>query len=199
MGDGLVEILGLTLCASLVTAGVCSRQQDEGRRSSPEQAKVSIPKQGDDQQQWRQRLHAQAKLIFDAEAERERSGDCPTSSTTSEFDNCFVQRLKQTATNLEQFDRIIRQLQLGSPQISGAASETTAGSAGQERTPAQYATEFDALEKAWQQFREFACTAAFHQFDGGSDASSFQIECELKLTRDHMRELDLIYGSDLHL
>jgi uncharacterized protein YecT (DUF1311 family) len=141
-----------------VTAGVCSPQLDEGRRSSPEQAKGSIPQQGDDQQQWRQRLQAQAKLIFDAEAERERSGDRPTSSTTFEFDNCFVQRLEQTATN-----------------------------------------EFDALEKAWQQFRELACTAAFHQFDGGSGESSFQIECELKLTRDHMRELDLIYGSDLHL
>jgi hypothetical protein len=26
-----------------------------------------------------------------------------------------------------------------------------------------------------------------------------QMQCELKLTRDPMRELDLIYGSDLHL
>jgi uncharacterized protein YecT (DUF1311 family) len=199
MGNGLFEILVLTLCASLVTAGVCSPQQDEGRRSSPEQAKVSIPQQGDYQQQWRQRLQVQAKLIFDAEAERERSGDCPTSSTTFEFDNCFVQRLEQTATNLEQFDGIIRQLQLGSPQISGAASDPTAGSGGQELTPAQYAAEFDALENTWQQFRELACTAAFQQFDGGSGASSFRIECELKLTHDHMCELDLIYGSDLHL
>lgn len=64
MGDGFVEVLGLTLCASLVTAGVCSRQQDEGKRSSPEQAKVSIPKQGDYQEQRRQRLQAQAKQIL---------------------------------------------------------------------------------------------------------------------------------------
>jgi uncharacterized protein YecT (DUF1311 family) len=199
MGDGLFEILVLTLCASQVTAGVCSRPQEEGRRSSPEQAKVSIPQQGDDRQQSRQRLQAQAKQISDSEAERERSGDCPASSTTSEFDNCFLQRLEQTATNLEQFDGIIRQLQLGSPRISGAPSETTAGSAGQELAPVHYAAEFAALEKVWEKFRELACTAALHQFDGGSGASSFQIECELKLTRDHMRELDLIYGSDLHL
>jgi uncharacterized protein YecT (DUF1311 family) len=65
--------------------------------------------------------------------------------------------------------------------------------------PAQYAAEFDGLEKAWQQFRELACKAAFHQFNGGTGAPSFQIQCELKLARDHMRELDLIYGSDLHL
>jgi hypothetical protein len=25
------------------------------------------------------------------------------------------------------------------------------------------------------------------------------MQCELKLTRDHLRELDLIYGSGLHL
>jgi uncharacterized protein YecT (DUF1311 family) len=199
VGDGFVEVLGLTLCASLVTAGVCSRQQDEGKRSSPEQAKVSIPKQGDYQEQRRQRLQAQAKQIFDAEAERERSGDCTSSSTTAEFDNCFVQRLEQTGTNLGKFDGIIRQLQLGSPQIFGSASETTAGSAGPELMPAQYAAEFDGLEKAWQQFRELACKAAFHQFNGGTGAPSFQIQCELKLARDHMRELDLIYGSDLHL
>jgi hypothetical protein len=199
MGDGFVGILGLTLGASLVTAGICFRQQDEGKQSSPEQAKVAIPKQGDDQEQWRQRLQAQAKQISDAEAERERSGDCTTSSTTAEFDNCFVQRLEQTATNSEKFDGIIRQLQLGSPQIFGSASETTAGTAGPELVPAQYAAEFDGLENAWQQFRELACRTAFHQFDGGTGAPSFQIQCELKLTRDHMRELDLIYGSDLHL
>jgi hypothetical protein len=68
MGDGFVGILGLTLCASLVTAGVCFRQQDEGKQSSPDQAKVAIPKQGDYQEQWRQRLQAQAKQISDAEA-----------------------------------------------------------------------------------------------------------------------------------
>jgi hypothetical protein len=119
MGDGLVEILDLTLCASLATAGVCSSQQDESKRSSPKQAKDSIPKQGGDQEQWRQHL-AQAKQIFDAEAVRERSGDCTTASTTAEFDNCFDQRLEQNERNLEKFDGIIRQLQLGSPRFSAA-------------------------------------------------------------------------------
>ena len=128
MGDGLVEVRGLTPCASRVTAGVGSRRQDEGRRSSPEQGKGSIPK-----------------------------------------------------------------------QIFSSATETTAGSAGQERMPAQYAAEFDGVENAWRQFRELACRAAFHQFDGGTGASGFQIPCEPKLTRDLVFELDLIDGSDLHL
>jgi hypothetical protein len=199
MGDGLVEVRGLTLCASRVTAGVGSRQQDEDRRSSPEQGKGSIPKQWDCQEQGRHLLQAQAKLIFDAEAERERSGDCTTSRTSSEFDSCFDQRLEQTATRPEKFDGINRQSQIGSPRIFSSATETTAGSAGQERMPAQYAAEFDGVENAWRQFRELACRAAFHQFDGGTGASGFQIPCEPKLTRDHMLELDLIDGSDLHL
>jgi hypothetical protein len=32
-----------------------------------------------------------------------------------------------------------------------------------------------------------------------ADYTSFEAQCELKLTRDHMGELDLIYGDDLHL
>jgi hypothetical protein len=36
-------------------------------------------------------------------------------------------------------------------------------------------------------------------FDGGTGGPSFDLECRLKLTRNHMRELDLIYGEDLHL
>jgi uncharacterized protein YecT (DUF1311 family) len=199
MGNGLAGVLGVTLCASLVTVGICSGQQDGDKRSSPDQANASRPKQLDYQEEWRQGLQAKAKQIFDAEAEREGSGDCSSSNTTADFDNCFGQRLEETATNLKNFDGVIRQWQSGSPQMSVSAAETTAGPAGPELTPAQHAAEFDRLENAWQQYRELACEAAFHQFDGGTGAPSFQMQCELKLTRAHLRELDLIYGSDLHL
>jgi uncharacterized protein YecT (DUF1311 family) len=204
MGNRLAGILGVTLCASLVTVGICSPQQDGARRSSPDQANASIPKQRDDQEEWRQGLQAKAKQNFDAEAERERSGDRSTSNTTADFDHCFGQRLEETAINLKNFDGVIRQLQSGPPQMSGSAAETTARPAGPELAPAQHAAEFDRLENAWQRYGELACEAAFHQaafhqFDGGTGAPSFQMQCELKLTRDHLRELDLIYGSDLHL
>jgi uncharacterized protein YecT (DUF1311 family) len=202
MGNGPAGVLGVTLCASLVTGGICSPRQDGAKRSSPDQANASKPTQPDDQQEWRQALKAQAKQIFDAEAERERSLDCSSSNTTAEFNHSFSQRLEETPANLKNFEGVLRQLQSGPPQMSGSAAQTTAGPAGPagpELTPAQHAAEFDRLEKPWQQYRELACTAAFHQFDRGTGAPSFQMQCELKLTRDHLRELDLIYGSELHL
>jgi uncharacterized protein YecT (DUF1311 family) len=55
------------------------------------------------------------------------------------------------------------------------------------------------VEQSWWQYREVACAAAFHQFDGGTGGPSFQLECKLKLARDHMRELSLIYGGELRL
>ena len=211
MGNRLAGVLSVTLCASLVTAGICSPRQDGAKRSSPDQPDAKRPTQGGTQQEWRQALQAQAKQIIDAEAERERSGDCASANTTVEFDHCFSQRLEETAANLKNFDGVIRQLQSGPRQMSGSAEETlagpagpagpagSAGPAGPELTPAQHAAEFDRLESLWQQYRELACTAAFHQFEGGTGAPSFQMQCELKLTRDHLRELDLIYGSGLHL
>ena len=204
MGNGPAGVLGVTLCASLVTGGICSPRQDGAKQSSPDQANAAKSTQRGDQQEWRQALQAQAKQIFDAEAERERSGDCSSSNTTVEFNHCFGQRLEETAINLKNFDGVIRQLQSGPPQMSGSAAETTARPAGPELAPAQHAAEFDRLENAWQRYGELACEAAFHQaafhqFDGGTGAPSFQMQCELKLTRDHLRELDLIYGSDLHL
>jgi uncharacterized protein YecT (DUF1311 family) len=65
-------------------------------------------------------------------------------------------------------------------------------------TPKELSDEFERVEKAWQEYRETACTAAFHQFSGGTGGPSFEGQCELKLTRDHMRELDMIYGGAVH-
>ena len=65
--------------------------------------------------------------------------------------------------------------------------------------PKQHVAEFRKAEQSWRQYRDTACTAAFHQFDGGTGGPSFELECELKLDRSHMHELDMIYGEDLHL
>jgi uncharacterized protein YecT (DUF1311 family) len=65
-------------------------------------------------------------------------------------------------------------------------------------TQEQLVAEFDRVEEVWERYRESACRAAFHQFAGGTGGPSFEMQCQLKVTRDHMRELDMIYGADLH-
>lgn len=205
MGKGILRILIVALCAAFVFVPICSGQQSADKPAMPAPAKALTPQQQAYQKEWqqysakRQSLQVQAKQILYTEMGREQHGDCTTSNTTAEFNDCFDQRLQETEANLKNFEDIIRQLQSGLPQMPGSAEEPTAGPAGPAFTPQQQAAEFDRLEQAWQNYREVACTAAFHQFDGGSGAPSFQMQCQLKLTRDHMRELDLVYGIDLHL
>jgi hypothetical protein len=82
----------------------------------------------------------------------------------------------------------------GAPDLPAAT-----GIAGPTLSPKQHVAEFRKVEQSWRHYQKAACTAAFHQFDGGTGGPSFELECELKLDRSHMHELDMIYGEDLHL
>jgi uncharacterized protein YecT (DUF1311 family) len=147
----------------------------------------------------RQSLQAQAKQVFDAEMAREKAGDCPDAQNTADFDNCFADRLTLADQSLKRYEDIIRELTDPSPQENNHPQEATPGIAGPTLTPQQHLAEFDRIEESWHHYTTVACKAAFHQFEGGTGGPSFEEQCELKLTRDHIRELDMIYGSDLHL
>ncbi|MGD0628645.1 MAG: lysozyme inhibitor LprI family protein, partial [Terracidiphilus sp.] len=100
---------------------------------------------------------------------------------------------------LKSFEQVIRDLQAPSRRMAGAPEPPANGLSSPVLTPEQLSTEFNSVEQLWRQYRTAACSAAFHQFGGGTGGPSFEAQCELKLTRDHMRELDMIYGGDLHL
>jgi uncharacterized protein YecT (DUF1311 family) len=147
----------------------------------------------------RQSLQAQAKQVFDKEMAREKSGDCPDAKTTYEFNICYGKEEAITEQNLKLYESIIEGLQAPPPQMPGQTNTDVPRPGGPALTPKELSEEFERMEKVWQDYRETACTAAFHQFSGGTGGPSFELQCELKLTRDHMRELDLIYGGALHL
>jgi uncharacterized protein YecT (DUF1311 family) len=166
---------------------------------------VLTPEQRVYQQQWkeymakRQSLQAQAKQVFDTEMAREKASDCPEAKTTYDFNICYGDQVATTDQNLKSYEGIIRELMASQPQMPGEPTTEMHGPGGPSLTPKQIAEEFDRVEQDWRQYREKACTAAFHQFDGGTAGPSFEMECKLKLTRGHMRELDMIYGEDLHM
>ena len=192
---------GFTLLSALLIfaqAGLC--QQDSSRPT-----KVLTPEQKELQREWlewharRQGLQAEAKQVFDAEMSREKAGDCPDANNTAESNICYGKQLDITEQNLKSFEGIIHELQIPAPNALPQPATERHGIAGPALTPEQFIAEFDSVEQIWRQYREKACTAAFHQFSGGTGGPSFEGQCELKLTRDHMRELDMIYGGDLHL
>jgi len=199
----------MILCGSLVLPPLSFSQQSQPQPVPATPKKILTPEQKALQQrarqsmEKRQRLQAQAKQIFDAEMAREKAGDCPNAQTTADFNICFGDQGNITEQNLNSFEGIIRELNAPEPplpsQSAAEPSQPVMGIAGPSLTPEQFLAEFNHVEEVWRRYRETACTAAFHQFNGGTGGPSFQMTCELKLSRDHMRELDMIYGSDLHL
>ncbi len=179
--------------------------QSQAQQTPPVHHKVLTPEQKAYQQQYQvwfarhQQLQAQAKGIFDQEAAREKAGDCPGEASNREFTVCFGKLADTAEETLKGFEAMIRELLVPPPQMPGAPAAPQPGPGGPDLTATQLIAEFDSVEGSWRQYREIACTAAFHQFGGGTGGPSFQAECELRLTRNHMGELDMIYGNVLHL
>ena len=203
MGDK--RLLAITLCGGFVLLPLLFGQQGSDQQTPPKPQKVLTPEQKTYQQQWkeytakRQSLQAQAMGVFNAEMAREKAGDCPDANTTYDFNICYGKQTATTEQNLMSYEGIIRELMASGPRMPGEPTTEMHGPGGPSLTPEQFAEEFDRVEQDWRQYSKTASTAAFHQFDGGTGGPSFEMECELRLTRGHMRELDMIYGSDLHM
>lgn len=189
------QLLATAFCVSFVLSVFLTGPKLAGQPIAKPNA---IQQRALDKAAKRRSLQAQAKLILNAEMAREKAGDCLEAQTTSDFDTCYGKQLSMTDQDLKSYEGIIREL-LDPSQTPGQPAAETAGVAGPVLTPAQFVAEFDRVEQRWRQYRQTACTAAFHEFDGGTGGASFQMECQLKLTRDHLRELEMIYGEDLLL
>jgi hypothetical protein len=141
----------------------------------------------------RERLIAQAKQVFAEEMGRERAGDCKGGSTTYDFNVCFDKAVAVADTSLKKYEEAIQGV-LGL-RYPDSPSQPVTGVAGVELTPEQAAAEFVKLEQAWQVYLRAASAAARNQFDGGTGGPSFGLETHLRLVRNHMRELNQIYGE----
>ena len=182
------------IVAAIASVILCLAPNGRGQQSQPGQQKAPTPEQKA-YRQWETRyrqLQAQGKQIFDAEMAREKAGDCPNANTTADFDTCYGKRLEVTESNLKSFEATIHDLLIPAPM---APATPAPGLGGPSVTAAQGTAEFESVERIWRQYRDTACTAALHQFDGGSGAPGFAMQCRLQLTRDHMRELRMIYGE----
>jgi len=200
MAVGYKRLFAATLSGGFFFLPLCFSQQSPAR---PE--KILTPEQKALQQKdmeyraKRHSLQAQARQIFDAEMAHEKAGDCPDAQTTVDFNICYGKQAAITEQNLKSIEGIIRELLAPPPRMPGQPEADTPGSAGISLTPVHLLEEFDRVEQSWRQYRETACTAAFHQFSGGTGGPSFELQCELMLARSHMRELEMIYGQALRL
>jgi uncharacterized protein YecT (DUF1311 family) len=169
-----------------------------GQQSSSTPHKIPTPEQLALQQQSKQiddrrkELRSTAKQVFDAEMSEEKSGDCPNATTTADFTNCYAKAETDAGKNFKAYEDAIR-------NIEGLPSSSASSSPDPLFTPNQDTADFDQMEQRWAAYRDAACTAFGHQWDGGSGRASAELECHLRLTRAHMRELDYLYTTDLRL
>jgi uncharacterized protein YecT (DUF1311 family) len=144
----------------------------------------------------RQTLQKKAAKAFDAETDREKTGDCKDAATTRDIETCLGKEAEITEANYSAFTGAIRELlSLTYPESS---QQVTPGPTGMPPSAEDLVKEFDALQTAWQQYRKIGATAAYNQYKGGSIAPvSFAI-MDQELVRSHMRELSSIYDGSLH-
>jgi uncharacterized protein YecT (DUF1311 family) len=189
------------IVAIVFFAIVCLALYGDGQQNQPAHHKALTPEQQANQQQYRQweahhrQLQVQGKQIFDAEMAREKAGDCPNAGTTYDFNICYGKQLNTTEANLKSLEETIRDLLAPATQMQGDPNTPPPGVASPSLTSAQLTAEFESVVRIWLQYRDTACTAAFHQFGDGSGGPSFEMQCRLQLARDHMRELRMIYGE----
>ena len=174
------------------------------QQTSAAPPKVFTPEQTTYQQQYQaweanyRSLQTQAKQIYDAEMAREKAsekaGECPGANTTFDINVCLGELAETTDDALASFEQIIRGLQAPEPKMPGEVDSTPSTSSGP--TSQQILAQFNQLEQSWEQYRKIACQAAYDQFYGGSGAGGNESQCRLDLTRDHIRELHIIYGED---
>jgi uncharacterized protein YecT (DUF1311 family) len=169
-----------------------------GQQPSSTPLKVSTPEQLTLQQQSKQiddrrkELRSTAKQVFEAEMSKEKSGDCPNATTTYDFNVCYSKAEMDTDKNFKAYEDTIR-------NIEGLPSPSSSSSPAPLFTPNQDTEDFDQMEQRWAAYRGVACMAFGHQWAGGSGKASAEMECNLRLTRAHMRELDYLYTTDLRL
>jgi uncharacterized protein YecT (DUF1311 family) len=169
------------------------------QQNPPKAKKVCTPEQQPCQQDLTQlreesdQLRAVAKQAFDAEMAREKGGDCPGSRSNYDWKLCLGHERDITDRNYEAFAGVIRST-LGLNYPGSQRTPASSGPEGAALTPEQLVAEFDNTERLWASYRDAQCTAAFHQFGGGSGATVAEAECEQRLTRGHMRDLDAVYN-----
>ena len=172
------------------------QQAPSGPKTVPTPEQPALPQQAKQAGADRGNLRNEGQQAFDAEMAQEKAGDCPDAHSTYAFNLCYEKILAATDQHLKTYAEMIRDL------LSRRGSDLNAQPAppgpNGPLTSAQLVAEFDHLEQVWRPYLEAACTAAFHQFGGGAGGPSSAMECSLRLTRGHMRDLDNVYDGLLH-
>jgi len=144
----------------------------------------------------REKFQEAAAKALETENTRRQAEPCKDAMSTYEINHCLWRELSITQRNRSEFAAALRSLlRLRDPADSKAPKF---GPSGPVLTSDELAEEFDRMETQWEGSQKLQCEAALHQYGGGTAAPAAQMGCELRLTREHLDDLDVIYNMLLH-
>jgi uncharacterized protein YecT (DUF1311 family) len=144
------------------------------------------------------RVVAAANSAYTAEAAREKAPECPNAATTYDINMCLSREGDITDTNYKAFTSALRaMLALPAPTFPGEITPAI-GPSGREATPATNTAAFDAAEAAWQTYATAECNAVDTFWRGGTIVNAMVGECNLRLARARLHELNDAYDMPLH-
>jgi uncharacterized protein YecT (DUF1311 family) len=137
-----------------------------------------------------QQLQAVAKSSYSAEMARRKTPECRRAFSTYEMEACMERELEKTKANYQAYVGALRSSEaLASPEEQPGSDPPP----GRPLRPAERAREFDAVESAWQAYARAQCATAYDTSREGTSARVTQLECDLRLLRDRMSELESVY------
>jgi uncharacterized protein YecT (DUF1311 family) len=186
------------LCVSLLIPACAFAQQ------TPRPKKILTPGQIAYQQAMKTYnaqidvLRSSANAAFAAEVAREKAPECPNASTTHDINMCLSHETDLMEANYKAFTTALRSmLALPVPTTPGL-NDSAGGPTGQEATPAVNTAAFDAAEAAWHNYATAECGAVDTLWRGGTIVNSIVVECNLRMARARLHELDVAYEVRLH-
>jgi len=103
---------------------------------------------------------------------------------------CMEREVEKTKANYEAYVGALRSSEaLASPEEKPGAEPLP----GRPLRPDERGKEFHNAESAWQVYAKAQCAAAYDTSREGTSARVTQLECDLRLLRDRMSELESIY------
>jgi hypothetical protein len=148
------------------------------------------------------RLHRaqleRADAAWDREMAREKAGDCVEAGKKGQqpYNACLGKEQEITKANYGAYSAALRAIfAIADPNVD----YDVPGATGRRPRPEDATRRFDQIEADWTTYLDRMCSLAEDRWRGGTIAPSQGSKCEMKLIRNHMRELSGILGWDLHM
>jgi uncharacterized protein YecT (DUF1311 family) len=172
---------GAAFISAGLLAGIVFAQQSSSRDARKQEADGYLARHD--------QLVKKMKAAYQREFAREKVGECPDAATTFAIVSCLDAQAKTSNANLDEYVKIAEEL------LAPDGPAAVTGPAGSPLTGAQDAERLKRTEVAWRAYNKAACDGAYGLYEGGTLAPIAWLGCDLSLTRNHLRDLDAVYGE----